>query len=53
MARQGQGVFRVSGIQLCQMSGVKLLGIPLHFCIPSEMGILRDLSEFVLTVHVE
>lgn len=32
---------------------VKQLRIPWHFDIPSEMGILCDLSEFVLTVQVK
>lgn len=49
----GPGALWVSGIQLCKTSGVKQLRVPWHFCIPSEMSILRDLSELVLTVRVK
>ncbi len=52
-ARWGKGAFRVSGIQLCKLSTVKLLRMLLHFCIPSQMGILCDLSAFALTVQVK
>lgn len=48
----GKGAFRVSGIQLWKLSTVKQLRMRLHFCIPSEMGILCNLSAFALTVQV-
>lgn len=49
----GKGAFRVNGIQLWKLSTVKQLRMLLHFCIPSEMGILCDLSAFALTVQVK
>lgn len=52
-ARRGKGAFQVGGIQLCKMSTVKQLRIHWHFCIPTEMGIWCDLSEFALTVRVK